>query len=441
MDMPANTLIYPGNFDTYKNPPYISIVGKQRNRDIGITYDIPAGKVVYIKKLKIENTFLPLVKKGEGQLTIEDLEIKDFGGDAINIRGSNVRINKLSIRNSTPTRPYSPVWIPEYSEKAILKALADNKEQVYDWRLLEWLPVSKDNITTYYTPGYHVDAGLQAYYVPSMRLQATFPMPKPGNAYSSSLPTLSSANINVVAQDLYPNREPPRVMAKPAQAGQAAPHKKVQTQADPAVLRLLQDLARADIPYETQVAHTGSQRITQIMPLLDFNPKPPRLLARPRTGGHPVVGQSSSNTEEPIISNIRIEQADINTDSLVENPTTQQIQAIPNPKAQVFMFSEPHRYTNIHIGNKGLAVKSSYRYWFAANTLESSTIGSYISPPRVQLTKNPSPTGCAQLPCIRIGDGLAGSPYLIKPSMYSTKEVTLIRVDKKQEAPEQVVYR
>lgn len=459
MDMPANTMIHAGNFDTYKNPPYISIVGQNRNRDIGITYDVPTGKLVYVKKLTIENTFLPLVKKGEGQLTIEELEIRDFGGDAINIRGSNVRINHLRIRNSTPTRPYNPLWIPEYSEKAILKVLQDSKEKVYDWRLLEWLPVTKDNVTTYYTAGYHVDAGLQAYSV--QRETPTRPMgaaPKPLYAAqakptvlsyrSAPLPALNVANISEIANALYVGVVPSSVPVKAAPQvkrplGSAKP---VQKQADPAVLRLLQALARADVPYETVLTKTGSKQIKQIVLLVSFNPVTPVSLVKParpmgsstQASQRPVVGAA---TTPAVINNIRIEKADINTDSLIKDPVTQQIKALPNPLAQVFMLSEANRYTNIHIGNKGLDIKTSYRYWFSANTLDNSSIGSYSVTPNIQLFNATSQKGCTRVPCVRIGDGKLGSPHLIKPSDYTTVGVNLIHLNKVHEVPPTVSYR
>jgi hypothetical protein len=143
----------------------------------------------------------------------------------------------------------------------------------------------------------------------------------------------------------------------------------------------------------------------------------------------------------PTIANIYIEKADINTDSLIKDPITQQIKAIPNPKAQVFMLSEANRYTNIHIGNKGLDIKSSYRYWFSANTLDNSTIGSYNVTPNIKLFDVVSQQGCTHIPCVRIGDGRVGSPFVIKPSDYLTYAVSLIHLNKVHEIPPAAIYR
>ena len=95
------------------------LIGEDRNLDIGLQVYIPEGARLQIWKLVVRECFVNLVKKGDGELIILEADFAKFGGDGFNIRGSNVRIGKLRVRESTPTRPYE-----EYHVDAVGQAYA-----------------------------------------------------------------------------------------------------------------------------------------------------------------------------------------------------------------------------------------------------------------------------------------------------------------------------
>ena len=140
----------------------VEIEGKNRNEDIGYKIFVPEGGHTQIDEIVFHNCFINLIKLGPGQLTIGRLVGNEFGGDNINGRASNMRIEETVVRNNTPTRPYD-VCIREGSE-SIEECLARHREIVFDTSLLKFIEHPK-------FPGkeviasYHVDGVAQFYAV------------------------------------------------------------------------------------------------------------------------------------------------------------------------------------------------------------------------------------------------------------------------------------
>lgn len=101
-------------------------IGSDKNLDIGLQVNVPEGEVLYIENLELENVFVGIIKFGLGELRIDNLHIHHFGGDAMNIRGSNVHIENYKVHDCEPTRPYS-----EYHCDAILQAYDFDTKEIH----------------------------------------------------------------------------------------------------------------------------------------------------------------------------------------------------------------------------------------------------------------------------------------------------------------------
>jgi hypothetical protein len=138
------------------NPPR-KIVGGNRNADIGMQIHVPDGETLQLKRIDISNVFIALIKTGNGMLVIDELIIHEYGGDAINLRGSHLRIKSLVTYNNTPTRP-SFETLERQGSESVKEALARTNQTVYDPSLLEWDTNNKIGV-------YHQDCILQGYSV------------------------------------------------------------------------------------------------------------------------------------------------------------------------------------------------------------------------------------------------------------------------------------
>lgn len=364
-----------GSYDT------LFIKGKNRNLDLGLKVHLEAKQSVTINQLVIENTFLPLVKSGDGKLTINRLQIKDFGGDGINLQGHNLTINQLVVRNSTPTRPYYTLRVAAPTEINIQAALLASKQKVYDWRLLQWLEITESGQTYFYSPGYHNDIAIQAYR-PKQTLIAKS-MLQAGKLATVAEPSLhiTPDQIESVANNLFPPS-----LTTGAQARAATPS---------SVSRLLNLVT--DTPHNLDV--DNNNRIQSIDLLVPFSTP---------------AGQTSPQTPAPSspedllgIADVTIREIDIQTN---------------DPTVQLFMLSEQQRYRNFKIGTDRIAINCRYPWWFVANTLENSVIGNAL-----QVKIN---SGSSSVAKVRIGDGQGNSRYCIKPSSCSTDDVTLVGLGK-----------
>ncbi|TXH75398.1 MAG: hypothetical protein E6Q85_04620 [Thiothrix sp.] len=352
------------------------IQGNNRNVDIGLKVHLEAHQSLTIKQLVIENTFVPLVKTGDGRLTIERLQLKDFGGDGINLRGNNLSINQLIVRNSTPTRPYHSLRVTAPTEQNIRAALQACNQQVYDWRLLQWLEVQENGQTFFYSPGYHSDIALQAYRPQQTAAHNVLQKNSMSTSANPSPLHLTPDQIQTVADSLFP------LMLK-----QDSPSART-LMLNPSMLQLL-DLV-ADTPHHLEVdQYNRIQSIDLLMPL--NTPIYAKTLGKP--SAEDLLG----------IADVTIRDVDIQTS---------------DPNTQVFMLSESQRYRNFKIGTERLAINCRYPWWFVANTLENSVIGNAH-----QVQINLGQTTPAK---VRIGDGQNQSTYCIKPSGCSTSGVTLV---------------
>lgn len=371
----------------------VYIKGQNRNLDIGLRVDIDATETVNIKHLVVENTFIPLIKSGDGRLNIEQVQLKDFGGDGINIWGNNVHIGKLVVRNNTPTRPYDSVRVDCLAEEAILAALQASGQAVYDWRLLQWIENQTDGKTCYYTPGYHTDIGLQAYR-PNCTQPATVQDSPAGSqpkvaatsrSLSTTLPLILSTDLPQWAVQMQADTPQTRSLtARPAPI-------------DP-ILAFLDQLANTP-----HVLHADDQNRIHSIELLAPLAKADASINTPQARNLPVCG----------ISGISIKDVDIQSS---------------HPKSQVFMFSEAQRYSDIKIGTEHISIQCAYPWWFVANTLDNAVIGNADNV-RVNFG---SPTTCK----VRIGDGISGSARCIKPSAYRTGVVSIVGLGNGHRVPD-----
>ena len=137
----------------------ITIVGEDRNADIGLF--ISTDEDLSIDQLTISNVFIPLVVTGSGSVTIHEMSIRDYGGDAINIRKSNFTIHSLVGRNPTPTRPYNSVH--RQNSESVIECLSRSGVSVYDPTLLSFQMYRGREVIL----GYHTDQVAQMYAVKS----------------------------------------------------------------------------------------------------------------------------------------------------------------------------------------------------------------------------------------------------------------------------------
>lgn len=363
-----------GAYDT------LFIQGKNRNLDMGLKVHLEADQNLTIQQLVIENTFLPLVKSGDGKLSIGRLQIKDFGGDGINLWGNGLSINQLIVRNSTPTRPYHTLRVPALTEDHIYAALQASRQQVYDWRLLQWLETQENGQTVFYSPGYHSDIGLQAYRPKPKRVSSRYfsPTNKMSEPTTSSPLYIPTEQIAALASNLFPPN--PSLGAQTRSAMITSP-----------VNRLLDIVA--DTPHSLEVdTNNRIQAIDLHAPLV-------KTLLSPAVPSDPedLAG----------IADVTIRELDIQTN---------------DANSQLFMLSEQQRYRNFKIGTDKIVINCRYPWWFVANTLEDSVIGNAT---QVQINQ-----GRSQLAKVRIGDGQDSSKYCIKPSSCSTGEVSLVGLGK-----------
>lgn len=369
-----------GAYDT------LFIQGKNRNLDIGLKVHLEAGQQLFINQLVIENTFLPLVKSGDGKLSIGRLQIKDFGGDGINLWGNGLSINQLIVRNSTPTRPYHTLRINAITETQILAALQASKQQVYDWRLLQWLETQENGQTVFYSPGYHSDIALQAYRPKPKAVTSRhlFPSVQTSEAPSTLLPLhLPAEQLETLASSLYP----------PHQDGVAGSQTRTIniTNTISPVSRLLAQVA--DTPHSLELDSNNRIRAIDLHVSLS----------------NTSINQSAPNAPEDLtgIADVSIRELDIQTQ---------------DANSQLFMLSEQQRYRNFKIGTDKIVINCRYPWWFVANTLEDSVIG---NTDKVQINQ-----GRSNAAKVRIGDGQDNSKYCIKPSNCPTGEVSLVGLGK-----------
>lgn len=362
------------------------IQGKNRNLDIGLRIHLEANQHLTIKQLVIENTFLPLVKSGDGKLTIGRLQLKDFGGDGINLRGHNLSIHQLIVRNNTPTRPYHSLRVTSPTELNIRAVLQASNQQVYDWRLLQWLEVQENSQTFFYTPGYHNDIALQAYRPkPNIITRNLSKNGQLNDAADAALPMyITPDQIQTIAENLFPVSFPADFQARVA----------VSTRSTTAVAQLLDRVA--DTPHSLEADKNNRiQAIDLMLPL--SSPTTAKALL------------SSSPEDLQGISDVTIRELDIQTN---------------DPNAQLFMLSEQQRYRNFKIGTDKISINCRYPWWFVANTLENSVLGN-ANPNQVQIN-----LGNSNSAKVRIGDGQDSSQHCIKPSSCATGEVTLVGLGK-----------
>lgn len=147
--------------DETKRLDNLVLSGQNRNKDIGLEVHVPVGSVLSVYTLIVSNCFINLIKTGDGLLRIEHCQFSEFGGDAANIRGSNVVIGDYRVRNNTPTRSYANCY--REGNETIAECLARHDEVVFDPDLLDWEHDEKAN--RFYVQGYHVDAGAHIYAV------------------------------------------------------------------------------------------------------------------------------------------------------------------------------------------------------------------------------------------------------------------------------------
>ncbi|MFZ1387305.1 MAG: hypothetical protein WBP46_12035 [Thiolinea sp.] len=378
------TITSEGGYDT------LFIQGKNRNLDIGLRVHLEANQTLTIKQLVVENTFLPLVKSGNGKLSIGRLQIKNFGGDGINLQGNGLQIDQLIIRNHTPTRPYHSLRLStKPTEATIRAALLASKQQVYDWRLLQWLETIENGQTVFYSPGYHNDIALQAYrpkrqVMVSARLFAEGAKGSPAFVGTpAQIPQhIDSTQIQALAVSLFPSV---------LDALSGAQTRAAVGPSSSSVSRFL-DLV-ADTPHSLEI--DTNNRISAIDLHVPVNT--------------PSSTQTAPNDPEDLlgISDVTIQELDILSS---------------DPNAQLFMLSEQQRYQNFKIGTKKISINCRYPWWFVANTLENSVLGNASN---VQINK-----GQAKSAKVRIGDGKDSSRYCIKPSSCSTDEVVLVGLGK-----------
>ena len=99
---------------------------------------------------------------------------------------------------------------------------------------------------------------------------------------------------------------------------------------------------------------------------------------------------------------------------------------------QIFMLSDGH-FVDWMIGYKSIRIRCLYPYWFVANTLENSFIGNLDNVDIEFLY-----LGVKGKPKVRIGDGIEGSKYCIKPTHFRTKQVQIIGCGKDNIVPSHV---
>lgn len=366
-----------GAYDT------LFIQGKNRNIDLGLRVHLEADQQLHIQQLVIENTFLPLVKSGDGLLSIGRLQIKDFGGDGINLWGNGLSIHQLIIRNSTPTRPYHTLRVTALTETQILAALQASKQQVYDWRLLQWLETQENGQTVFYSPGYHSDIALQAYRPKPKTVTSRYFLPPNQTSEPSSefMPLhLPVEQLETLALNFAPS---PLDLVTGSQARSL-------TMISP-INRLLDQVA--ETPYSLELDTKNRIRAIDLhVPLAN-----PQLKAPIPNAPEDLAG----------IAEVTIRELDIQTN---------------DANSQLFMLSEQQRYRNFKIGTDKIVINCRYPWWFVANTLEDSVIGNAN---KVQINQ-----GRSSLAKVRIGDGQDNSKYCIKPSSCSTGEVSLVGLGK-----------
>ena len=366
-----------GAYDT------LFIQGKNRNVDLGLRVHLEADQQLHIQQLVVENTFLPLVKSGDGLLSIGRLQIKDFGGDGINLWGNGLSIHQLIVRNSTPTRPYHTLRVTALTETQILAALQASKQHVYDWRLLQWLETQEQGQTVFYSPGYHSDIALQAYRPKPKTVTSRYFLPTNQTSEPSSelMPLrLPVEELETLALTLAP---PPLGLVTDSQARSL-------TTTTP-INRLLDQVA--ETPHSLELDTKNRIRAIDLhVPL-----------------SSPQLKSPVPNAPEDLagIAEVTIRDLDIQTN---------------DANSQLFMLSEQQRYRNFKIGTDQIVINCRYPWWFVANTLEDSVIGNAN---KVQINQ-----GRSSLAKVRIGDGQDNSKYCIKPSNCSTGEVSLVGLGK-----------
>ncbi len=134
----------------------IALTGKNRNADIGLLIDVPFGSIVSIDELEIDNTFVPIIKRGGGEFFFNKIKTSEFGGDGFNIHSSNVLGDTFIAADNTPTRPYTSLKM--WQSEGVEECLERHEITVYDPLLLKPKKYKKG----YIIEGYHQD-GIQAY--------------------------------------------------------------------------------------------------------------------------------------------------------------------------------------------------------------------------------------------------------------------------------------
>lgn len=136
----------------------VIITGSNRDKDIGAIFNNTTP--IHIENLFISNVFLGWVKRTSAQVTVGRLQVWDYGGDAGNVRGSNLEVDKYVTYKPTPTRPYDTLL--QLNGESVREALErEGVEGLYQADNLEWAYSPKHGCNV--IGAYHVDAGFQAF--------------------------------------------------------------------------------------------------------------------------------------------------------------------------------------------------------------------------------------------------------------------------------------
>lgn len=340
------------------------IRGSSRNKNIGICFTYSGSTEIRLDTLKISNVFMGLMKHGNGKVYIKTLEIFNFGGDAINIRGNNLTIENLIIHDAIPTLPYNFIKTTNPNNIVeIKKALYSCGENIatrfindIDWRISTQNNQNElHNGKAVYisTENYHVDAGFQSFHHHNYHCQSTINV----TINSFIIPSIQLDSIasyilsNLERSSKYEYFDIQNIVGFTLQ-----PYIIEQIKNDKNIVEKLR-IALPEGKDRLSLIVNIEERIFSIFINSRGNVSTTMAI---NSSARPCQEKSSNENFNGSIKNIIINNIDI---------------CITNPVTQIFILSESSNYSNFQVGNKSLKVSCVYPYWFVANTLQNSYIG------------------------------------------------------------------
>ena len=390
-----------------------------RTTDTALYVDIDS--YVKIKKLSISNAYFPIQKYGDGELHIEELTLTEFGGDGIRLNGNGLRIDKLTVKDNTPTRPYSPLILERLAgetdrpqrSRVDKELLAKNEGTITDLDKLKWTLYSCETVQRKFNRSLTCQDDSKEYLVSQADHMDVFQAYRPVNR-----PYTEDSDRSIF-------EEPVKLNVGDQNNIIGAIAYEFDLPIEAAIRTYFNTIVELPLKYDDKdnlIIETGFLDTPLVFDKVAgdrFSGKDIRLGAVKNSNALNEAKSRYQSFEEKVRSLRSIDPYQIGNVRIADA----KIEKI-HERTQIFMLSEVNKYFNYRIGYDKLDVKTAYPYFFSAITLSDSTIGNRNAngvklSPNTKVRIGEAHPAITQAACWGIRD-------CIKPSPHVTSNVFLL---------------